>query len=97
MHQHVENDPLVGRGPGFVAAILVYPAHAKRRRGCPAQRADGSISTSAASADRGFWRPRKKRWADPCLVMDVTVSAEGWEQGVGIRNGPPNRANRSRP
>jgi hypothetical protein len=41
------------------------------------QRAEGSISTSVPSADRGFLRPRKKRSADPCPVMDVTVSAEG--------------------
>jgi hypothetical protein len=29
------------------------------------------------SADRGFWRPRKKSWVDPCLVMEVTVGAAG--------------------
>src|SRR5712664_1143821 len=97
MHQQAENDSARSSRPGFVAAILVYPAQVKRRRGCRAQRAEGSISTSVPSADRGFRRPRKKRWADPCLVMDVTVSAVGWEQGGGIRNGPPNWANRSRP
>src|SRR5712691_11050709 len=73
MHQHAENDPLVGRRPGFVAAILVYPAHVKRRRGCPAQ------------------RPRKKRWADPCLVSLPSDGSHSQRGGLGARCGHQKR------
>jgi len=88
MHQHAENDPLVGRGPGFVPAILVYPAHAKRRRGCPAQRADGGISNSVASADL---RPSKKRSADPCLVSLPSDGRHSQRGGLGARCGHQKR------
>jgi hypothetical protein len=59
----------------------------KRRRGCPAQRAEGSISTSVPSADCGFLRPMKKKMGRS-LPSDGRHSRRG---GLGARWGHQKR------